>query len=258
MNKNLVITFLLLILGFTGYTQDSNQKEASGKEDRIKYSKLRRLVKKNNLIQIKELISIGLSSCELDDILYCASDFGNYQMAMLVIQKGANANKQYDNKAAAILISTGSENGNILVTELLLENGANVNMLGTFGETALRSSVFDHDYPLFKLLIENGADINFKCGECCDGTPLLYTCGNGTYEMAEYLISRVSSINQLNCKGENALMYAIGNDNSGIAKLLIDNNIDLTHVDDYGYTAEYYANYSKNYYIYILFNDIED
>jgi len=57
-----------------------------------------------------------------------------------------------------------------------------------------KASVFFH-LPLIIFLIENGGDINEKCKDEDDKTPLHYAAENGHLSVVEYLVNHKANIN---------------------------------------------------------------
>ena len=240
-----ILTFILVICSSITFGQNSTKPKV-----KLNYAKERRIVKHNRIEKINKLLGKGLDTTQIIDLLYCSCMYGKYNIAKLMIDNGANINKQYSNKMTPLLESTLGSKGNDSISELLIRKGANVNSIGAYGGTALRHTIgvagHRRKVELFKLLIEYGADINYYCNECCNRTPFLYCCGWGTTEMINILLDKKVGINQTDCEGLNGLMYAIKAENTEGVKLLLSTSIDLKHKDKSSLNALDYAMDSKN------------
>jgi len=106
---------------------------------------------------------------------------------------------------------------------LLISNGININQIDSSGESPLFRAVASSDEKISQLLIENQADINIvnRCGE----NALFYS----SFKASSILIANGININQLDNRGNNALVNIDDNqlDHVDKAKLLIEMGIDL-------------------------------
>jgi ankyrin repeat protein len=124
-----------------------------------------------------------------------------------------------------------SHEGYLKIAELLIENGADVNMKNIRSETALASSLNKANLEIAKLLINNGADVNYKnllikavIAENCDIVKLLIESG-------------VNLTAKNGLSGETALTEAVTKDNLDMAKLLAESGADLNARNNNGDSA---------------------
>lgn len=81
--------------------------------------------------------------------------------------------------------ANGASPGGAPIAELLVEHGADVNMVGEHGETALHQAAAWNNIEVAKALVEHGVDVN---AEHQDGkTPLSMALRRDHSEMAELL-----------------------------------------------------------------------
>ena len=76
-------------------------------------------------------------------------------------------NKQNEKKWTALMLASSNDYSDITIDTLLLllEYKPDLNILDNFGYTALYhsfSSSYEHNFSMFKILIDHGADVNIK------------------------------------------------------------------------------------------------
>jgi ankyrin repeat protein len=98
--------------------------------------------------------------------LMFASRLGHYDIAKLLIDKGANVNSKLysgDNETPLHLACLG---GNSALVQLLIENGADVNSrIRSYSLPVLHLAFAQNSQSIVELLIRNGADIHAKNSE---------------------------------------------------------------------------------------------
>ena len=79
------------------------------------------------------------------------------------------------------------------IVEALIENGADINIKGWFGNTALHEACQKYDnIDIIKVLIENGADLNIK--DNIKQTALYYACEHSNEEIVDILIKNGANL----------------------------------------------------------------
>ncbi len=271
MKLNLYLSLYLLLsllLVFSAYakTPEEAQNElkrlypySMGDNDFIRF------VKEGKLSTVKLFLDAGTNPNTQyggqESVLMIAAKNGKYDIAKLLISKGADVNmKERDNGKTALMYATtndsiGAENydkstGYAEIVKLLIANGAEVNEKDYDGHTALILAGNNESPEVCKLLIANGAEVNAKTG--WNWTALMNASFKGNLKTAKLLIESGATMN-INTKpfhpsngiqiyhqiddGKSPLMYAIENKHLDLAKLLIEKGCDVSSKDRYNQTA---------------------
>ena len=132
------------------------------------------------------------------------------------------------------LLVTATANEDQTTVELLLAHGANVNMvitggIGAMGDSALWYAA-SRGLLLTKLLVDNGADVNFECRQ---GTPLSAACGTNDRSVVKFLLERGARVDAVDRGGGTALMTASSYGHPEMVKFLIAKGADVNHPSTY-------------------------
>lgn len=172
-------------------------------------------------------------------LLVAAAYDGATEAARLLIEKGAEVNAR-DNSGMSVLEQAASSN-HIELVRLLLAKGANVNTVDEGGFTALMSAAGngDRNAALVELLLENGAAVNVKSADTAEIvkngpialghlTALQLAAGQGNYEAVEALIKAGADVNAKDVRNATPLVFAVATDhaNPNIVKLLLARGAD--------------------------------
>src|SRR3990167_527415 len=109
------------------------------------------------LALIKELDAADLNSIKNNygsTALIIATEKGHTDIALLLIEKGADLNIKNRDGDTALIIAT--EKGHTDIAHLLIEKGANVNIRNEGGDTALIVAAEKRHTDIAHLLIEKG------------------------------------------------------------------------------------------------------
>ncbi len=130
-------------------------------------------------------------------------------------------------------------NGRQEAAELLLEHGADPNILGDSSWNALIAASYSGHLDLVNLLLNHGAkvDLPFENG----GTALSLMCLNGKLEIARSLITHGADINHQNKSGITPLMDAAENGHDDVVELLLKSGARKDLRDKKGRTVSDYA-----------------
>ena len=136
----------------------------------------------------------------------------------------SNGNYWRNQKAKAPLFAV-ARTGNLEITKLLLDNGADVKLNVPGDGTALITAAEYGHLEILKYLVSKGADINRKFPN--QGSALIAASGNGHLDIMKYLISKGADINHYSPNQGNALIAASHSDNVNAVKYLVDKGMDI-------------------------------
>lgn len=133
----------------------------------------------------------------------------------MLVAAGADVNVTNDSISP---LSRGALAGDAEFVALLLKKGATPNLKMTAGRSPLE---YSKNITITKMLVEHGADINFK--NPIDGfTPLISAIEGDDNLSAKYLITHGADITSIDFLGRTALSIARKNKNKEMEKILLD------------------------------------
>jgi len=148
-------------------------------------------------------------------ILSCKRDI--YELAALLIQKGAQVDIQDNNDSLFTPLLHACERNLIDIVRLLLDNGAQIDHVSDEGLSSLQIACKYGYKELAQLLISKGANINHNDQNM--NTPLYYACSTNQFE---------------------------------IVKLLVENNVDLNILLNYQYRDLFQRPFIENILIFLI------
>ncbi len=151
--------------------------------------------------------------------------------AKILIENGANINAVDIEGWSAL--SYAINNGDIEIAKLLLENKVKIKdeLL-----IAIKSPIVESRINIMKLLIENGANINYTDENGFN--PLNIAIESGDMELTKFLITNGANVNSLMQDGVSLIGYAIAQNNMDLLQILIENgaNVNYTGGDSWANT----------------------
>ena len=207
-------------------------------------------IRKNNTIQIKELIAAGADINTKDrsgnSLLIQAIKLGNIDMVKLLLSLDADIYNEglygWSPLTYAVI-----ESKNKPIIQLLLNSGVNIDEQDSYGYTPLQRALdfildesdTDTYIDVIKLLVELGANIN---GEDKNGyTPLMRAINSRNLKIAKLLLSLGANIDQEDADGNTPLIKAVKEKKPFILDNLIKLGANVNFKNKNGKTAYSYA-----------------
>ena len=156
----------------------------------------------------------------------------NEEEAENLIINGADVNGREKQHANITPIFLAVENGDVKITEMLLNFGAKVNARDKEKQTPLMRLDDDATPELVRLLIKHGAKINLT--DKAGNTALIIASATATAEVMQILLDHNADVDAKNSDGQTALMNAAESDDVESVKALIlaGANVNLKNNDD--------------------------
>lgn len=188
----------------------------------------------NDIEKLKEILLINKSNknsiidCKDPDgntALIKACENNNHDVAELLISQGADVNLQ--NKDGNSALYFAATYGRFGTMSLLLENGADVNIKNIKGQTPINAGMFasiKHPENI-SFLLDNGADINNQCAYGI--SPIMEASSLRQLKIVEMLIEKGADVNLKDQNGETALFKCYSKESVNIMELLIKKGADV-------------------------------
>ena len=167
--------------------------------------------------------------------LHLAALHGQESIVQLLLDSGANVNAQ--DRSGDSALSVAVEEDYVGVMRLLLKYEADPNLGDPYGRAPLHQLAANRGIesnwrPAMQLLLNNGADIELR--DFRGSTPLLVAVEYGQPEIVQLLIDNGASVFSKDRQGDTALHYAALWHHQPIVRLLLDHEADIDARTDYG------------------------
>ena len=131
----------------------------------------------------------------------------------LLLENGVDPNERGEANVLAL------HNASAEVTKYLISKGADVNLVGYEECSPLMYEVYMHNYDNIKILIDHGADVNYR-SEYDGYTCLHWASRKGDLEIVKTLLNNGANLNVLNNKKESLLDVAKANNHEDVCDYL--------------------------------------
>jgi ankyrin repeat protein len=170
--------------------------------------------------------------------LHYAASAGNYPLVHLLVQSGADISAEaWGKKVLRSAAIFRKDNGQIV--QFLLDQGAEIDLPDTDGETALHKAVETENLQVVRTLLDRGASLGWVGS---DGSKALHIAtSHGDVEIVKLLLDRGATLGQVNPWGETALHIATRDGHVDTVQLLLDRGANPEAVDLEGSTALHIA-----------------
>ena len=147
------------------------------------------------------------------------------------------------------------------IAQILIEEGANVNLQDLTGETPLHYAATRDSLGVAQLLVSRGADVNLRNNEGV--APLHCAAMINSVGFSEFLIDAEADVSIEDNSSKTPLHYAAMRDSLDVAQLLIAHDADINAIDSRGRNSLFYAerHYARRVYQFLKWfmdNNIED
>ena len=223
-------------------------KGANVKEVNSKYKTAPLMIacRKNDIISVKKILAQGGGINQEDDTKSTAlcfaagNDTDNTELLELLVKNGAKVN--LENLYVRNALIEAADSKSIKKVKYLLQKGALINRKseGFGGVSALSVAVFDVNFEMVDFLIKNGADVSSEIGS--GKTVLLEAIlAEESYPIVQLLIEKGVDVNRADGDNKTPLMKAAQYNLPQIVKLLLDSGAHKQGTDNYRKTALQYA-----------------
>ncbi|KAL3116323.1 hypothetical protein niasHT_002406 [Heterodera trifolii] len=188
-------------------------------------------------------IDLGTDSA-ITPLMIAAWDRSQTEIVTFLVENGANINLQNGDGATALMYACYK--GNVDIVRLLLSHGANVELTDFEGGSLLMSAANGDSLEVCRLLVEEwAADVNQQTIQTLY-TPVICAASRGHLAIVNFLIEHGADLQHADVEGYNALMWAVLNERTEVARHLVAIGADIHHKDIDGKSAREMAEESGN------------
>ena len=142
---------------------------------------------------------------------------GGIEVVQKAIEDGVDIESRNENGYTALMLA--GYNGHSHIIKLLIENGAVIDAVDGLNRTALMFASTGPFAPAVEVLINAGADVN-AIDSHENWTPVMFAAGEGQLEVIKLLVANGADLSKVDTDGESALDFANANGHSETANYL--------------------------------------
>jgi ankyrin repeat protein len=187
-------------------------------------------VEAGDIVTVKEKLDkdpllIYTRNSDNDTLLHYAVIGGSKEMVKFVLDRGKSININDTGEWGLTPLYLSVDYGFYDIAELLINKGADINFKDKYGDYCINKAAFRGSYDIVRLFISKGADIYVKDQD--GGTLLLYGARSGSMDLVTYLINKGLDVNVKDKYGNTVLHYAASSGSVELIKFLIDKGLDV-------------------------------
>jgi hypothetical protein len=172
-----------------------------------------------------------------------ASRSGELQLVQTILDRDTTAIRMSNDRGSTAL-HFAAENGHLQIVELLLDRGADVEVIDVDGDTPLMCAAITGQSEIFKMLLSRGADADVL--NVNENGVLHYAAMSGSVEIVRLLLDKGADIEKSDSWGRTPLSMAVQENKQELVKFLLENGADIENMDCYAYTPLYVARATGN------------
>lgn len=169
--------------------------------------------------------------------LHIASHYGCETIVDLLLENGADINVCSPKGYTSLMLA--SSEGHDAVTKLLIEKGANMEMKDSDGDTAVILAAMTGNESIVRLLLKKGANLDEKNRSCETALHLAVRRGHET--VVSLLLENEARTNVQDHDGDTVLHFAVATGYDSIVELLLEYNANIDVQNGRGNTALHLA-----------------
>lgn len=164
-----------------------------------------------------------------ETLLYWAIRSGRLFPVKLLLDSGISPNSYYQG-VSMLMTAVSSKNIPLSVVQLLIEKGADINVVDLNQSSLLLSAARTGSKEVAEYLFESGCD--FHTPDVDGNTVLMWAVRNGYESLARKLLDSGANINAKTINGKTALFFAIIYRQEKCVQLLLEHEANVNIVDD--------------------------
>ena len=173
------------------------------------------------------LVAVGLAgmiAAAAEPTLLEAAERGDRTAALRLLAQGADPNVPGPDGTTAVMWAAAADD--VELVRALIKAGAKVTPKNQFGTSALTEAAIIGSAPVIEALLQAGADPNSRNPE--GETPLMAVARSGRVDAARRLLAAGADVNaRENFGGQTALMWAAAQSQADMVKLLAESGANL-------------------------------
>ncbi|MFK5981318.1 MAG: ankyrin repeat domain-containing protein [Flavobacteriaceae bacterium] len=167
------------------------------------------------------VVGTDIGNCKL---IIGATQYQNEYALKKIIEKGGSVNEKCYNSFDVTPLTNAIKNKNEALVGLLLNNGADPNLMTFMNKTPLEIAIDANSQNIIEKLVDAGANTDNSLIDCVK---------KNKESLVLYFIEKGADLNYMGFMGNTPLLYAIGNENYNIVKILIKNGAEVNYYNKY-------------------------